>query len=391
MRVMFTTTGSAGHLGPLVPFADAVRRAGGDVLVATRGSSAEQARAAGLDVWPFPDAPAAERERVFASVRELPVEEANARLLSEVFGGMDARAALPGVLDACATWRPHVVVSEPSELAGRLAAAHLGLPAVSVSITQFAVEHRMRAGMDAALQRLRTEHRLAGPNGAGSAHFTLMPPFLEHPAEPGPAGVQRFREPDGPPPAPLPDWWDGASEPLVYVTFGSVAPQRDDVFPGLYRAAIDALAPLPVRVLVTTGRDREPAELGAPPTNVHVARWVAQASVMPHARAMVSHGGTGTMRAGLASGVPQVVLPLFADQPDNAERVAALRAGVAVEKADGLAAAVRTVLADARYAARAAAVAADIRALPHVDLAAARLRELADTASSRRRHSTRVV
>ena len=36
MRVMFTTTGSAGHLGPLVPFADAVRRSGDEVLIATR-------------------------------------------------------------------------------------------------------------------------------------------------------------------------------------------------------------------------------------------------------------------------------------------------------------------------------------------------------------------
>ena len=102
MRVMFTTTGSAGHLGPLVPFADAVRRAGGEVLLATRGSSAEQARAAGFDVWPFADAPAAERDAVLASLRGLPAEEANERVLHEVFGGMDARAALPGVLDACA-------------------------------------------------------------------------------------------------------------------------------------------------------------------------------------------------------------------------------------------------------------------------------------------------
>ena len=251
---------------------------------------------------------------------------------------------------------------------------------VSVSVTQFAVEHRMRAQVDEALHRLRTEHQLAAPNGAGSAHFTLIPPMLEDPAMPGLAGTQRFRERDDSTPAPLPDWWDGASDPLVYVTFGSVAPQRDDVFPELFRAVIEALAPLPVRVLVTIGRDRDPAQLGAPPANVHVERWVPQASVMPHARAMVSHGGTGTMRAGLAAGIPQVVLPLFADQPDNAARVDALGAGIAVEagpQANGVAAAVQTVLADARFSERAAAVAADIRALPLVDLAAAHLRELA--------------
>jgi UDP:flavonoid glycosyltransferase YjiC (YdhE family) len=135
MRVMFTTTGSAGHLGPLLPFADAVRRAGGAVLLATRGTSAEPARAAGFDVWPFADAPAAERNAVMASLRGLTAADANVRMLHEVFGGMDARAALPGALEAAATWQPDVVVSEPSEVAGRLAAEHHGLPAVSVSTT----------------------------------------------------------------------------------------------------------------------------------------------------------------------------------------------------------------------------------------------------------------
>src|SRR5687767_12599418 len=118
MRVMFTTTGSAGHLGPLVPFADAVRRAGGDVLIATRESSAAHARATGFDVWAFADAPATLRRATMESLRGLPVQEANARMASDVFGGMDARAALPGLLEACATWRPDVLVSEPSEFAG---------------------------------------------------------------------------------------------------------------------------------------------------------------------------------------------------------------------------------------------------------------------------------
>ena len=276
MRVLFTTTGSAGHLGPLVPFAEALRRAGDDVLIATRESSVARARATGFDVWPFPDAPAAERSAAMASARDLPLEEAHAKLLKEVFGGMDARAALPSVLDAATAYRPDVVVYEPSELAGRLAAAQHGLPTVAVSITQYAVEHRREAEMDEALRRLSAEHGLAHPNGATQAHFTLMPLVLEHPDTPGPIGMQRFREPDGPPPAPLHDWWGGANDPLVYVTFGSVAAQRGDIFPALYSQVIDHLAPLPIRALVTIGRDRDPRDLGETPKNVHVERWVPQ-------------------------------------------------------------------------------------------------------------------
>jgi len=127
---------------------------------------------------------------------------------------------------------------------------------------------------------------------------------------------------------PLPDWWHGDDAPLVYLTLGTVAPQFG-FFPGLYRAAIDALATLPVRVLVTTGRGHDPADLGPLPARVHAERWVPQAAVMPHTAAMVCHGGFGTVRAGLAAGVPLAVLPLFADQPDNARRVVELGAGLA--------------------------------------------------------------
>ncbi len=231
----------------------------------------------------------------------------------------------------------------------------------------------MQIAMDEARERLRAEQGLNARNGLPEAHFTLMPPVLEHPSAPGPVNLERFRERDDSAPAPLPDLWDGATDPLVYVTFGSVAAQRPDIFPALYRSTIDALAPLAVRVLVTIGRERDPEDLGPRPANVHVERWVPQADVMPHAKAMVSHGGSGTLRAGLAAGIPQVVLPLFADQPDNAERVDALGAGIAPGR-DGLADAVERVLDDPRYAARAAAVATEIRTLPDVDLAVARLR-----------------
>ena len=166
----------------------------------------------------------------------------------------------------------------------------------------------------------------------------------------------------------------------MYLTFGSVAPQQES-FPALCRAAIDAIAPLPIRLLVTVGRKRDPADLGPLPANVHAERWVPQADVMPHAAAMVCHGGSGTVRGGLAAGVPLVVLPLFADQPHNAARINELGAGVALELGPpgiaGMAAALRAVLSDDRYAQIAARVAAEVRTLPTVDVAAGIIRDLA--------------
>jgi UDP:flavonoid glycosyltransferase YjiC (YdhE family) len=378
MRVLITTTGSAGHFGPLIPFAEALRAAGDDVTVATRESSADGVRAAGYEVWPVADAPAEQRAAVFGAIRDLPSDEASVRAVTDVFGGIDVRAALPGVLDACAVWRPHVVLAEVAEFAGRLAGSHLGVPVVTAGISLASTEHRVSGLIERALHEVRVEHGLAA-GAAPAAHFTLAPPLLEDPAAPGPDNVRRFREHDVVP-QPLPDWWDGAGDPLVYVTFGSIAPQQD-YFPGLYRAAIDALAPLPARLLVTVGRDRDPADLGPLPANVHVERWVPQADVVPHAAAMLCHGGFGTVRGGLAAGVPLVVLPLFADQPYNAQRVAALGAGIALERGPaaigGAQEAVRRLLADGGYAERARTVAADVRALPTVDAAAELLRELA--------------
>ena len=42
-----------------------------------------------------------------------------------------------------------------------------------------------------------------------------------------------------------------------------------------------------MRVLVTVGRDQDPAELGPVAPNVHIARWIPQADVLPHADAVV--------------------------------------------------------------------------------------------------------
>ncbi len=104
---------------------------------------------------------------------------------------------------------------------------------------------------------------------------------------------------------------------------------------------------------------------------------------MPHAAAIVGHGGHGTTLGALAHGVPLVVLPLFSgDQWANARAVARAGVGVALdaegtarpvlavpaaETLRGLAGAVRRVLDEPAYARRAPSVAETMRALPPVD------------------------
>ena len=373
MRILITTRGSAGHFGPLIPFAQALRDAGDDVLVTTGAGTAERVRASGFAVRAYAEPPAEARAPIFARARELDNDAANRLVAAEAFVALDGGAALDDLCAIVDDWRPDLMLSETAEFAGPLAAEAAGVPVAVVSIGLGAVELKFMPSVTGALAALRGRLGLPAEPPEAPAYLSLAPPLLDAPGAPH---ARRFRERPAPL-TPLPDWWDGDPSPLIYLTLGTVAPQMG-AFPGLYRAAIDALAPLPVRVLVTTGRDHDPAELGPLPARVHAERWVPQADVMPHAAAMVCHGGFGTVRAGLEAGLPLAVLPLFADQPDNARRVAELGAGIALDDPSGVAAAVTALLEEPGYARAAAAVAADARALPPIDDAVSYLHTLAD-------------
>jgi UDP:flavonoid glycosyltransferase YjiC (YdhE family) len=57
------------------------------------------------------------------------------------------------------------------------------------------------------------------------------------------------------------------------------------------------------------------------------AEYAPFSKVFPRAAVVVHHGGIGTCAQGLAAGVPQFVMPLSFDQPDNAERLQKLGVG----------------------------------------------------------------
>jgi UDP:flavonoid glycosyltransferase YjiC (YdhE family) len=158
---------------------------------------------------------------------------------------------------------------------------------------------------------------------------------------------------------------------------------------------IEELSQLPVRLLITIGNDRDPAELGADPLppNVRVERWVSQDAISPRAAAIVCHGGYGTTLHALAHGTPLVVLPLFStDQWENAAAVAGAGAGIALD-ADRdsrrvlelpgpdllgeLRPALERVLAEPGFERNAARIAASIASLPPVDKAPSELAEVA--------------
>ena len=101
---------------------------------------------------------------------------------------------------------------------------------------------------------------------------------------------------------------------------------------------------------------------------------------------MVSHGGFGTTVGTLLAGVPQVVAPIFADQPYNADRIADLGAGLRADaqRPETIRAAVERVLAEPSFRRVAAGAAREAFALPPIEAVESALRELVHRARERR-------
>ena len=138
---------------------------------------------------------------------------------------------------------------------------------------------------------------------------------------------------------------------------------------------------MPFAVVVTVGTAIDPATLGPQPSHIRVEQFVAQAALLPRCRALISHGGSGSVVGAVAFGVPQVLLPLGADQPWNAERCDALGIGIVLDAVACSPADVRdavaTLLRDPGYRERAARLRDETLALPGADHAVGLLERLA--------------
>lgn len=334
MRVLVATTAGAGHFTPLTPFARACDAAGHEVRVAAPASFAGAVERAGFDFAPVGDASPEALGAVFGRIPALTMREANELVIREVFGGLDVAAALPGMRALAASWRPDVVLRESAELASYVLAGELGIPYVEVNIGLDSFADDLVELLEEPLQALGCSRGSAGIREA--PRWTLLPPSFDVDATVSGTGPARFRDGTGTIDGTdaLPRWWGDRGDPLVYVTFGSVAAGLG-LFPRFYAEVLESLGDSPVRVLMTVGEAGAPDALGTLPDNVHVERWWPQAQVMPHTAAVVGHGGFGTTMLALAAGVPQVVVPLFSsDQFANATRVDAVRAGVALHEED---------------------------------------------------------
>jgi MGT family glycosyltransferase len=163
---------------------------------------------------------------------------------------------------------------------------------------------------------------------------------------------------------------------VVYLSLGSLGSADVE----LMQRLVDVLATTPHRVIVSKGPQHELIELRDGMVGAEV---LPQPSILPQADVVVTHGGNNTVTEALHFGTPAVVLPLFWDQYDNAQRLDELGLGVRLDtygfEDEQLTGAIERLLADAGLHRRLAAIAADLQAAPGTRRAADLIEQLART------------
>lgn len=423
-KFLFTVWPFTGHILPCVAIAHALRERGHQTAFYTGARASKFVEDEGFQRFPFRHVDEEQVYRIMFSREQNPLRwtgilRFNATLHKWLIGTVPQQAKdLEVVL---AKWRPDVVVCDPTvwspilifheawgvpvgiasfmlgcQIPGpEVPPFGLGLPRPRSWYTRL-LTRMAKLGLDVFATNIRrTANTLRRSYGLeplsvpivefmGQMPLYLVPsvPELDYGRSDLPASVHYIGHcfPDSPRQGPSASWLDDLpdDEPWVYVTEGTV--RTGDPF--VLRAAAHGLADLPMQVIMTTGGDRDPAQLDLGPIapNVHITRFVSYAELLPRTDVVVSTGGGGTVLGALNAGVPQVIIPTEWDKPENAQRVAEAGAGLRVTPRrvtpKRLRAAVERVLADSSFRQNAQRLAAGLAHLGGAVRAAELLEEL---------------
>lgn len=376
MRILVTSNPLVGHFTPMVPLVEAFRSAGHQVVVASGGELARSVEAMGIEFWTVGPTMA---ESFAAGQSDAP--DSNTDPLEALRRDVMAYFGTPGIARAralaerTARWRPDLVVHDRADFGGSETAAACQALDVAHGYGPLLPHDMALAAMicAAAADALGTGNRF---NSIGQATYVDPWPARLASAEPIPYGTvvpirpEPIRPPGG---SRLPESIDALpAAPTVYATLGTVFGS-----PELLSAIVESSKDQGWNLIVTTGPTVDPDVLGVLPGNVVAAWFLPQELVLDRCQAVLSHAGSGTVIGALAHRLPQVCLPISADQFVNAERIGATGAGIKLAGDDRSPGAIRraisTVLADPGFRGAAGALQSEIDAMPPADEVAQRL------------------
>ncbi|TVT24850.1 DUF1205 domain-containing protein [Amycolatopsis acidiphila] len=250
-----------------------------------------------------------------------------------------------GTIAAGRAFGAELVVYTSDHAAGMLAAAALGAPALevgnriswSVRDVDWRSEHHV-FGEDEISDLMRDKLGIGAARAKTIARIDPRAPSMGGLA----AGEEQSDERDGAPWWPMrfvpynggsvvPEWaLQRPERPRIAVTLGTVVPAMTGV--SNFTVVVEALGGMDVDVVLAAGRT-DLTDLGELPPNVRPVGFLPLSVFLPTCSAIVHHGGSGTTATPLFYGVPQLVLPSFADNPLSAQRVAERGVGLSHDPA----------------------------------------------------------
>jgi rhamnosyltransferase subunit B len=361
--VCLVSLGSAGDVHPMLALGQALGERGHRAVVMTNPVFEGMVRGAGLE---FDAIGRAEEHASTVAHPKLwhPVDGLG------VMWRYLLRPALEPTFERLSAWSaqgPCVVLANPLAMGARVAQEKLGLPLMSVytaptllrsvhpplTLAQWSVPRwmphwalqgawhaldrwKLQPLVKPALERLRQAQGLAPIKGSVFGHWMHSPqagvalfPKWFAPAPPDWPGqvVQadfvRYSDGDTALPESLQLFLVQGDAPVVFMP-GTARHHTDEFF----AEAMQACAAMGLRgVFLGHLSQALQARVAAQPAQIWAGAYVPFADVLPHARALVHHGGIGTSAQALHAGVPQLVVPCAYDQFDNALRLQ--RLGVA--------------------------------------------------------------
>jgi MGT family glycosyltransferase len=430
-RFLVTCWPFVGHLYPQMSVAHALRARGHEVAFYSHGSTRPVVEGEGFTLFPFEHVDERRFERIHALEAEVPATQPKHRTLSVAMRAYRDMLAdsipeqVADLLPIIERWRPDVIITDlalwgpilvlwektgiPVALSSTMMGSMIpgpdappwgpGLPPprtfgtrLLARATQVAVD-LVAQNMRRHVNGIRARYGL-GPMGCSINAFTgrlplyLIPslPELDYDRRDQPANVHYI----GPcvwtksSAAAAPSWFQElpTDRPWIHATEGTAQYQE----PFLLRATARGLADLPMQVILTTGKERDPAMLGLNPlpANVRAEPWVSHDDLLPRCAAIVTTGGPATVIAALKAGVPLVMVPTFWEKSDNAQRV--VEAGVGLRVAprhctpERVRAAVKRLLDEPAFRQNAQRIARRLAAAPGPARAAELLEQLAKDA-----------
>ncbi len=380
MRILFCSMGGLGHTLPLIPMAQACLRLGHRVYWATSEDTRSHLHAHGIETTRLGAEPTLYSEQTHAQLPEL--LGLHGRDRASAFGPKFFQLIAQDTLDPLRRivqeYKPDFIVYEPGLLSAPLVAAEHHIASIHHA---FGIRRPLsRLHATALAVEPLWDHAgipIPGYGSFGRSDFIdLTPPCLVADANPTQRRVWPMRVQSAHPAGqtqtnPLLEAWlaERAGEPLVYLSFGTVQHGNP-----MLKLAAQALAELPIRLLVTSADPMLAETLSPMGKRVLVCHFVSQALVLPHCQCVVSHAGSGTFLGALAAGVPQLALPQAADQFLNADALVQTATGLSLEPhqqtAQTIAAHAWQLLTLASFSARAGVVAREWAQMPSADAVA---------------------